>query len=118
MKLYDVEMAMCFTKNLRVMAPDEETAEKIAELIFKGTNALTLGLSNLEDFEALAVPVLDASDYDGDDDERCDLDLAEEEELPFDKQLSPPDADRAFQDLLARMLGMIDDHKIHIHIVP
>ena len=68
MKMYDVEMAMCFTKNLRIMAPDAETAEMLAELIFKGTDALTLGPSDLDDFEALAIPAFGTDDDDEDED--------------------------------------------------
>ena len=124
MKMYDVEMAMCFTKNLRIMAPDAETAEMLAELIFKGTDALTLGPSDLDDFEALAIPAFGTDDDDEDDDDYdedayCDDELDEEDELPFDEMRVHSRAhNKHFLNMLAHMLSAVEGHNVHIHIAP
>ena len=74
MKMYEVEMAMAFTKKLRIMAPDAETAETMAKILFLGTDAMTLDHEDLEDFEALATPLYDDEDEAEEDDDEIEED--------------------------------------------
>ena len=74
MKFFDVEMAITYTKTLRVKAEDATTAEMLAALVFMDTDAIQLTPADLEEFDACAVSVDSADDEEipRDDDEADD----------------------------------------------
>ncbi len=90
MKMYEVEVALVFSKTIHVQAPTKETAKALAEAVVLRTDALPLTDEDLVDVEseALCLDPYD-DDYDGaefDDEDDCEEDYDEDEEEtdPYD----------------------------------
>ena len=78
---------------------------------------LALTPADLDEFEAVAMPVDDSDEEDDDDDECgfCIDDFGEDEELPFD---GDSDSRKRVLQMMVNLLDVLSDRKVTIHIAP